>query len=186
MITQAVQRLRFTPEMFYRLGELGLLDDSKRYELIEGDIYPMTPEGPEHAATGAELAYCLIARRSSEWHVRLEKPLRLSDSELIPDAAIVPGQPADYRAHHPQTALLVIEIAHTSLARDRQLKLPVYARAGVPEYWIVNLAERQVEVYRAPEGDAYRETLIYTADATIAPFFAPDWAFPVRELLGEA
>jgi Uma2 family endonuclease len=181
--TPALQRMRFTPEMFHRLGELGILNDETRYELIEGDIYPMTPEGAEHAAVGTALAYRLMERRSQEWHVRAEKPLRLGESEVIPDLAIVPGRPSDYLVRHPDTALLVIEIAHSSLPRDRLLKLPLYARTGVPEYWIVNLAERQVEVYRTPAGDSYQERQVYTAGATLAPLFAPDWTFAVYDLL---
>jgi Uma2 family endonuclease len=181
--TPALQRVRFTPEMFHRLGELGLLDDETRYELIEGDIYPMTPEGAEHAALGTVLAYRLMERRSQDWHVRVEKPLRLGESEVIPDLAIVPGRPSDYLERHPETALLIIEIAHSSLPRDRLLKLPLYARAGVPEYWIVNLSERQVEVYRAPAGDSYQEQQVYAAGATLAPLFAPDWTLAVYDLL---
>jgi Uma2 family endonuclease len=182
----ALQRMRFTPEMFHQLGELGLLDDETRYELIEGDIYPMTPEGPEHAALGTALAYRLLERRSTDWHVRIEKPLRLGDSEVIPDLAVVPGRPSDYRTHHPETALLIVEIAHSSLPRDRLLKLPLYARAGIPEYWIVNLAERQVEVHRTPAGDSYQSVQVYTAEAMLAPLFAPDWTLAVDELLSGA
>ncbi|MCL6535191.1 MAG: Uma2 family endonuclease [Armatimonadetes bacterium] len=182
----AVQRVRFTPEMLHQLRELGVLDAQTRYELIEGDIYPTTPEGPEHAALGTALAYRLMERRSTDWHVRIEKPLRLGDSEVIPDLAVVPGRPSDYRTHHPETALLIVEIAHSSLPRDRLLKLPLYARAGVPEYWIVNLAERQVEVYRTPAGDSYQSVQVYTAEATLAPRFAPDWTLPVHDLLDGA
>jgi len=182
----AVQRVRFTPEMLHQLRELGVLDAQTRYELIEGDIYPTTPEGPEHAALGTALAYRLMERRSTDWHVRIEKPLRLGDSEVIPELAVVPGRPSDYRTHHPETALLIVEIAHSSLPRDRLLKLPLYARAGVPEYWIVNLAERQVEVYRTPAGDSYQCVQVYTAEATLAPRFAPDWTLPVHDLLDGA
>ena len=182
----ALQRMRFTPEMFHQLGELGLLDDETRYELIEGDIYPTTPEAPEHAALGTALAYRMMERRSTDWHVRIEKPLRLGDSEVIPDLAVVPGRPSDYRTHHPETALLIVEIAHSSLPRDRLLKLPLYARAGIPEYWIVNLAERQVEVHRTPAGDSYQSVQVYTAEATLAPLFAPDWTLSVHDLLDGA
>jgi len=181
--TPALQRIRFTPEMFHRLGELGLQDDETRYELIEGDIYPMTPEGAEHAAVGTMRAYRLMERRSEAWHVRIERPLHLGESEVIPDLALVPGRPIEYRAQHPETALLVIEIAHSSLPRDRLLKLPLYARAAIPEYWVVNLVEQQVEVYRTPVGDAYQTVLVHTGESTLAPLFAPDWVFVARDLL---
>lgn len=182
----ALQRLRFTPEMFHKLGELGLLDDHRKYELLEGDIYPMPPEGPEHASIGSEIAYRFIQHSAASWHARIEKPLCLGDSELIPDIAIVQGRPRDYLAQHPTTALLVIEVADTSLPRDRTLKLSLYAQAGIPEYWIVNLQTRQLEVYREPAGNEYRSIRYYARDETVAPLFEPAWTIPVAELVGGA
>jgi Uma2 family endonuclease len=179
----AAERLRFTPEMFHRLGELGVLDDATRYELIEGDIYAMPPEGPEHATVRTRLMYRILALPAGEWHLRVEAPLRLGASELAPELAVVPGRVEDYAAQHPATALLVIEIAATSPQRNRELKLGVYARAGVPECWLVNLPAGCIEVYREPAGDAYKSVRLYTPDEAIAPLFAPEWAAPVGELL---
>jgi Uma2 family endonuclease len=110
----AAERLRFTPEMFHRLGELGLLDDAARYELIEGDIYAMPPEAPEHATVRTRLMYQMLRLPAGEWHLRVEAPLRLGTSELVHDLAVVPGRVEDYAAQHPTTALLVIEIAATA------------------------------------------------------------------------
>ncbi|MCS6923025.1 MAG: Uma2 family endonuclease [Fimbriimonadales bacterium] len=182
----ALQRLRFTPEMFHKLGELGFFDDNLKYELIEGDIYAMPPEGPEHAGVGSDIAYLFFQRNATQWHLRVGKPLHLGDNEPLPDIAIVPGRPRDYLNQHPTTALLVIEIASTSLLRDRALKIPLYARAGIPEYWIINLAERCLEVYREPAADGYRAFRRYTPDETIAPLFESEWSIPVAELLGGA
>ncbi|MCS6920141.1 MAG: Uma2 family endonuclease [Fimbriimonadales bacterium] len=180
----ALQRLRFTPEMFHKLGEAGILDDNQKYELLEGDIYPMPPEGPEHAGIGSDIAYQMMQRGATEWHARIEKPLRLGDSEPIPDIAIVPGRPRDYLSQHPTTALLVIEIASSSLPKDRLRKRPIYAQAGIPEYWIVNLQQRQLEVYREPAGSEYKSIRYYTLDESISPLFEPEWAIPVAELFG--
>ncbi len=94
----------------------------------------MPPEGPEHSAERTRLMYRFVSRQTSAWHVRVEAPLRLGDSEPIPDIEIVPGRVEDYETHHPTTALLVIEASHTSLPRDRTHKLAVYAQAGIPEY----------------------------------------------------
>ncbi|MCS7208684.1 MAG: Uma2 family endonuclease [Fimbriimonadales bacterium] len=182
----SLQRLYFTPEMFRRLGELGFFDDERKYELIEGDIYPMTPEGPEHASIGSEIAYQFIRRDTAAWHARVEKPLRLGENELVPDLAIVPGRPRDYLAQHPTTALLMVEIAYASLPKDQTLKLRLYAQGGIPEYWIVNLQDRRSEVYREPAGDAYKAVRYYTLDEVITPLFAPDWAIPVSDLFGGA
>jgi len=179
----AAERLRFTPEMFHRLGELGLLDDTTRYELIEGDIYAMPPEGPEHATVRTRLMYQMLTLPTGDWHLRVEAPLRLGASELVPNLAVVPGRVEDYAAQHPTTALLVIEIAATAPQRDRELKLGVYAQAGAPECWLVNLREQCVEVYREPAGDAYKSVRCYTPDEAIAPLFAPEWAVPMGESL---
>lgn len=180
----ALQRLRFTPEMFHQLGALGLLDDAHKYELLQGDIYPMPPEGPEHSTERTRLMYRFVQRASDAWHVRIEAPLRLGDSEPIPDVAIVQGRIEDYEAQHPTSALLVIEIAHTSLPKDRTLKLQLYAQAGIPEYWIVNLQERRLEVYREPAGDYYKSTRYYTLQETVSPLFDAEWTIPVAELFG--
>lgn len=151
-----MERFKFAPEAFYRLGELGVLDDSRRYELIEGDIYAMPPIDPEHGVT-VEVVSRLLRRHEQlpQYHARVQNPLRLGARELIPDLAIVVGAPEDYRRQHPTHALLVVEIADTTLEFDRTRKLPLYAGAGIPECWILNLRERVLEVYREPLGTRY-------------------------------
>ncbi len=181
-----LQRLRITPEMFHRMGAAGILNDDCKYELLEGDIYPMPPEGPEHSAERTRIMYRFVLRASDNWHVRVEAPLRLGDSEPIPDIALVPGRIEDYEAQHPTTALLIIEIAYTSLPKDRTLKLSLYAQAGIPEYWIVNLQTRRLEVYREPAGGEYKSIRYHTLDETVSPLFDPAWAMPVAELFGGA
>jgi Uma2 family endonuclease len=100
----------------------------------------------------------------------------------VPDLAIVPGKPSDYRHKHPTTALLVIEIADTTLEYDRTQKLALYAKAGIPEYWILNLPERVLEVYREPSGRRYKSVRYYTPDERVSPLFAPDWQIEVKSL----
>jgi Uma2 family endonuclease len=143
-----VQRYRFTPDQFEQLGRLGLFDQ-QRVELIGGEIVQMPPVGPEHSVGKTYTASAWQRRKQPKWHVRIDDPLRIGDSEPVPDVAIVPGKPSDYRTQHPTTALLIIEIADTSLEYDRTEKMSLYAAAGIPEYWIVNLVERCVEVYRS-------------------------------------
>ncbi len=168
------------------MGELGLFDDDNRYELLEGDVYLMPPEGPEHAVSKECTVSCFYeAPRSRVWHIRVESPLRLGDSEPVPDVAIVAGRSRDYTGAHPTTALLVIEIARTSLEVDRQKKLPIYAQASIPECWIVNLQERVLEVYREPANRRYKSVRYYTPDETIRPLFDPEITLRVARLLGE-
>jgi Uma2 family endonuclease len=184
-----VQRYRFTPDQFEQLGRMGLFDHL-RVELIGGEIVQMPPVGPEHSVGKTYTAGAWQRRKQPKWHVRVDDPLRLGDSEPVPDIAIVPGKPSDYRTQHPTTALLVIEIADTSLEYDRTEKMSLYAAAGIPEYWIVNLVERCVEVYREPVAPAagtafnarYRALRYYGLDETVQPLFEPTLAIPVRAL----
>ncbi|MCS6918300.1 MAG: Uma2 family endonuclease [Fimbriimonadales bacterium] len=181
-----VARLKFTPELFHRLGELGILNDETRYELIEGDIYAMPPIGPEHSAAVERGARAFIRlEQVGMFHARTQNPLRLGDSEPIPDIAIVPGDPEDYLESHPTTALLVIEVAKTTLEYDREQKLPLYAQAGVPECWIVNLQERVLEVYREPAGSRYKSLRYYTPDESVCPLFAPNTSIAVASLMAQ-
>ncbi|MCS6919472.1 MAG: Uma2 family endonuclease [Fimbriimonadales bacterium] len=169
-------RLRFTPEQFHQLGAMGLLDPERRYELIEGDIYETAPVGPEHGYTVDVVTQTLTPHsKPGAYYVRIQNPLRLDESEPVPDVSVVPGKPEDYLHALPTTALLVIEVADTSLERDRTKKLALYARHQIPEYWIVNLSERVVEVYREPQGEEYRSLRRYTPEETITPLFDAEW-----------
>jgi Uma2 family endonuclease len=184
-----VQRYRFTPDQFEQLGQMGLFDHL-RVELIGGEIVQMPPIGPEHSVGKTYTASAWQRRKQPKWHVRVDDPLRIGDSEPVPDVVIVPGKPSDYRAQHPTTALLVIEIADTSLEYDRTEKMSLYAAAGIPEYWIVNLVERCVEVYREPASPAagtafnarYRSLRYYGLDEVVSPLFEPTLEIPVRAL----
>jgi Uma2 family endonuclease len=184
-----VQRYRFTPDQFEQLARLGLFDHL-RVELIAGEIVQMPPVGPEHSVGKTYTASAWQRRKQPKWHVRVDDPLRIGDSEPVPDVVIVPGKPSDYRAYHPTTALLVIEIADTSLEYDRTEKMSLYAAAGIPEYWIVNLVERCVEVYREPASPAagtafnarYRSLRYYGLDEVVSPLFEPTLEIPVRAL----
>ncbi|GBC91990.1 hypothetical protein HRbin15_00451 [bacterium HR15] len=185
-----ITRHKFTPEEFHRLGELGFFDD-QRVELIGGEIVHMAPVGPEHGSTVDQSALGIGRRLPTKGcYIRVQNPLRIGDSEPLPDIAIVPGKPSDYRQQHPTTALLVIEIADTSLEYDRTEKMSLYASAGIPEYWIVNLNERCLEVYREPASPAegtpfnarYKSLRYYSLDEVVCPLFAPSIEIPVRVL----
>lgn len=175
-------RLRFTPEQFHALAQAGLFNDNRRYELIEGDIIAMPPEGTDHAEAKSTAVEKLFERKGKGWHRRVESPLRLGASEPIPDIAFVAGSPSDYRQQHPTTALLIIEIADSSLEYDRATKQQLYAAHGVQEYWILNLPERVLEVYREPSSDGYRRAQVYGVDDIVSPLLEPDWRIPVGEL----
>jgi Uma2 family endonuclease len=173
-----------------RLVELGVFV-GERLELLDGLLVVREPQDSPHAATVMLVGQVLAAAFGAGWHPRLQAPIALGEhSEPEPDVAIVIGTPRDYVAAHPSTAALVVEVADSSLRLDRRFKAVIYARAGLPDYWIVNLVDRTVEVYREPRlspGAAddwtYRSVEVLRPPATVTPLAAPRAAMPVADLL---
>jgi Uma2 family endonuclease len=139
----------------------------------------------------ARIGQALTAAFGPRWHPRLQSPLALGEhSEPEPDIAVVAGAPLDYLEAHPTTAALVIEVADSSLRLDRRFKAAVYARAGLQEYWIVNLIDRTLEVHRDPqppvegaEDWTYRSVEVLRQPAVVTPLDAPDARIAVADLL---
>jgi Uma2 family endonuclease len=186
------QRRPFTRAEYERAAELGLFGPEERLELIGGEVIKkVTPQRSLHA-TGVSLAADVLKRAFPGGHdVRVQLPLVIGDdSEPEPDVALVRGEIRDHLAAHPSTALLVIEVADSSLAFDRTTKASLYASAGIPEYWVVNLQDRVLEVHRAPEsmagqpfGHLYRSITRYAEDGSIAPLAAPGSVVRVADLI---
>jgi Uma2 family endonuclease len=144
----------WTAADYDRLVSAGLLRPEDRIELVTGALVCREPQGSYHATAVDLVADALAAAFDGGFVVRTEKPLRLDDqSEPEPDVAVVAGSRRDFRDAHPGHAVLVVEVADSSLDMDRRHKGSLYARSGIPEYWIVNLGDRSVEVHRAPEPD---------------------------------
>ena len=171
------------------MADLGVLPQDQKFELIDGEVIQVMAPSPLHAAIVAligELLERVFA--ASGFHVRQEKPLRLDPHcEPLPDLAVVRGQPMDYRERFPgpADAILVIEVAQTSVERDRSKKLAIYACAGIGEYWIANLRELQVEVYREPRGTEYLWRRIYPLGESLSPLGAPAASLQASALLGQ-
>jgi Uma2 family endonuclease len=160
---------------------LGLLDDA-RVELLHGAIIEMSPNDPAHASPVDELTAILVPALLKRARVRIQQPLLAADeSEPEPDVAIVPL--GDYRSVHPDEALLVVEIAASSLRKDRLIKAPLYALSNVREYWIVNVTERVVEVHRGPSAGAWSSVTRHEHSETIAPEAFPDVAVRIADVL---
>ncbi len=152
---------RFTRERYERMVDAGIFGASDRVELLDGEIVEMSPQKSRHATAVTLVAdrLHLVAQAIGGCSVRAQMPLALSaQSEPEPDVAIVEGAPRDYRDRHPSTARLVIEVSDTTLAYDRGRKLAAYARAGIAEYWVLDLPGAALEVYRQPEGERYAHT----------------------------
>jgi len=165
---------RFTREEYYRLWESGFFAN-KRVELLDGEIITMPPQNPPHAGTTSHLAAVVIRALGANFTVRIQAPIVLNDwSEPEPDVAICRFDPANYRHEHPKASdvLLLIEVADTSLAYDRGRKVAAYAGGRIPEYWIVNLADRRIEVRSDPDPVAQRyrqERLAFDGDSLMLP-----------------
>jgi Uma2 family endonuclease len=182
----AIEPERFRPlkrSEYDRMIELGLFQD-ERVELIRGVLVKMSPQRAPRASTVEKLTERLVMQLQGRFRVRIKLPLALSDdSEPEPDVAVVP--PGDYDRDHPATALLIVEVADSSLKQDRA-KAAVYASAGIGEYWIVNLEARTVEVHASPDGDRYAEVRTLRAGAALRPPALPGVAIAVAEILPKA
>jgi Uma2 family endonuclease len=179
-------RRRLDVDAYYRMAEVGILTDPHRVELIDGEIIDMPAIGSPHAATTNRLARIFArALRDEVALVSVQSPLRLdAHNEPEPDLMILRPRADGYRERHPGAAdvLLLIEVSESSLAYDRSVKLPLYAKFGIGEVWIVDLPGAAVEVYREPSEDAYasRERL---TGGTLASPLAPGVAIDVAGLL---
>ena len=175
---------RWSREAYDRAVAAGVFGSEDRVELIDGELLTMTPQGSRHAAIATRVGARLARALGDRGHVRTQMPLAAGgDSEPEPDLAVVPGHDLDYLDAHPTTALLVVEVSDDSLRRDRTVKQRLYARCGIPEYWIVSLPDARLEVYRRPVDDAYRDTVLLRAGETVAPLAAPTETIPVADLL---
>ncbi len=144
---------RFTRDEYDRMVDLGLLVD-KRVELLDGEIIAMPPQNPPHAGTTSGLAVGVIRLLGANFTIRIRAPIVLNDwSEPEPDVAICRLDLNHYRIEHPKAndILLLIEVAETSLSYDRGRKVAAYAGSGIPEYWIINLVDRRIEVFSDPD-----------------------------------
>jgi Uma2 family endonuclease len=178
-------RRRIAVDEYHRMIEAGSLGEDDRVQLIAGAIVAMTPQGPAHALAIQNLTRLLAQGLPSDLALRPQLPLTLlDDSEPEPDLAVVRLDDARSREHHPRTALLVVEVAGDSLRLDRQTKAALYARAGIPEYWIVNLEESTVEIYRDPDPEtgSYRAQAIVSSERTLAATGVPGLRIDVADI----
>lgn len=187
-VTPAVpsEPTRISAERYFALVREGVLAHDDRVELLEGVIVSMAPSNPPHAAAVGLVHEALRVALGDAACLRVQCPLVLGAwSAPEPDVALVAGSHRDYSQRHPTTALLVVEISDWSLHQDRLTKAPIYASAGIAEYWIVNLAERSVEILRDPDParGRYGSLRIASEAERIEALSAPGAAIAVRDLL---
>jgi Uma2 family endonuclease len=191
MATQPLRTRPWTRKEYDRLVELGILHEDEPVELIGGQMIVAEPKGSPHMTSLGLTADALRIACGTGWVVREQAPVALDDeSEPEPDVIVVPGRHRDYRTGHPSRPALVVEIADSSLGFDRRHKGSVYARAGLPDYWIVNLRRRVLEVYREPVpndrarfGWKYANVRILRTGATVTPLAVPTASVAIADLL---
>lgn len=186
MAGTVVRRRRFTADEYHRMAEAGILHEDDRIELIDGEIMEMAAIGGRHAACVNDLTELFVTRLAGRAIVSVQNPVRLSShAEPEPDLLLLRPRPDRYREALPDPGdvLLLIEVSDTTLPYDRQIKLPRYAAAGIPEVWIVDLAAGRVLVHRQPTDDLYREARVIDQGA-LSPVAFPDIALRLEEFLG--
>jgi Uma2 family endonuclease len=181
---------RFRVEEYYRMAEAGVFAKGERVELLEGEVHAMTPQNARHMRVIDRLTMLLAPALSGQGlTVRVQGPITLSEeSEPEPDLAVLRTQDVDAATgnRHPSFALLVIEVAESSLSKDRGLKARLYARARIPEYWVVNLKQQTVEVFTGPEPEPgrYAEVRTYPRGQVLRCTSLPRVEVDVEALLG--
>lgn len=177
---------RFTVDDYHRMAETGILKPGAKVELIDGEIVDMLPIGPFHSGSVYLLSQWFSDRACARWLVATQGPLQLGESDMPePDLMLLRPSQDHYRSRHPvaEDVLLVIEVADSSLTFDQNVKLPLYAKAGIAEVWILNVPQKQLEIYRQPQFLGYEsKTILQTGEAAPARF--PDATIDVRQLVG--
>jgi Uma2 family endonuclease len=177
-------RRRFTRKEYHRMGKVGILKPNERVELIRGEIVEMSPIGPRHSAFVDTLNELLVTRLAGRAIVSVQNPVVLSDdSEPQPDLKLLRRRSYKQQTAETEDTLLLIEVAETSLAYDRSVKLRLYAEAGIPEYWVVDCLAESVEIHCAPTGTGYQDvTRVTDPAATVSPQAFPDIALSLGDI----
>jgi Uma2 family endonuclease len=187
MLTLELTRYRFTTADYDRMIEAGILDEDSRVELIEGEIVEMTPIGRRHAACADRLTHLLGSLIEDSAQLRVQGPIQLGEaSQFQPDLSIL-LRSADYYASAQPTSrdvLLLVEVADSSVAIDRQIKIPLYARHGIREVWLVDLEADLVTVYRDPAPTGYSNALDFLRGDQLTVLAFPGRELAISDILG--
>jgi Uma2 family endonuclease len=188
MPTEIIKK-RFTVDEYHRMGEAGIFGPEERVELIDGEIIQMSPIGLRHAARVARATALFVRALSDRAVIGPQNPVQLSDwTEPQPDIIIFKPR-SDFYEHKkptPDDVLLVMEISDTSLRYDLKVKLPHFAAAGIPEYWIQDVNADILHVFREPQAKSYKTSMQLKRGDSISPLAFPDARFSMVDLLGPA
>jgi Uma2 family endonuclease len=182
-----VTRKLFTVDEYYRMVKAGILHEKDRVELIEGEIIEMSPIGHRHSACVDRATELFVTAFKGKAIVSVQHPLRLDIyNEPQPDLIVLKRRADFYstRSKFPDDTLFVVEVSDSSLRYDTKIKLPLYARSGVPELWIENLQQNVLTVCREPTGTNYKSQTSFRPGDSISPLAFPEITFEVKDLLG--
>ena len=177
----APQLRRFTLAEFDEMVRLGIIREEEHVELLAGMVVRMSPQGALHAHVTATLAELLARGLGNRAQVRSHSPLALADSKPEPDVAVVAR--SRYVSKHPATAFLVVEVADSSLETDSSIKSAIYAAAGIPEYWLVDVQHDRIEICREPRGSTYQTRITVSHGQSLRPAAFPDIEIAVDDIL---
>lgn len=180
------RRLRFSVDEYYKMIELGMLKDYEKAEIIDGELIQKMTIGDKHAAVVDRLNRIFVRNVSDDILVRIQNPLRLSDfNEPEPDLVLADLTKYDGNRHpRPQEVILLVEVSDSTLKYDRDFKIPLYAEAGIPEVWIVNLPNNIIEIHQKPSNGLYQLVKIFKSDEIASSEKLPDLLIPVKDILG--
>jgi Uma2 family endonuclease len=180
------QLKRWTVQDYHRMGELGLFNTDERTELLAGQISLMAPKGTPHVTALHLLANALRAQLGERALVRTQDPIQLDDfSEPEPDLAVVQGSVLDYAEQHPrpEQVYLVVEVGDSTLRQDCEVKAKLYAQAGIADYWVLDLKNRQIHLFREPTSTGYTHHLILTEPNQMSPLTFSDILLSLSKIL---
>jgi len=186
MSVQPARKL-FTTDEYHQMITAGVFDEDDRIELIEGELYEMSPIGPRHAAAVNRLARILQIQIAASAIVSVQNPIELSSfSEPQPDLTVLKWRDDFYSQSHPSPSdvLIAIEVSDTTQDRDRGFKIPVYARAGLGEAWLVDLFNDCIEIYSAPANGKYQDKKIIRRGHPVVSQAAPQLQLSADDILG--
>jgi Uma2 family endonuclease len=189
MAVELLPKWRITVDQFEQMIDAGVFTEDDRVELIDGELVTMAPPGVPHAESVRRCHWGSARRAGNNALVDVQNPLDLRPyGRPEPDVMVLhpPQSRYDGRLPTADDVLLVVEVADSSLATDREVKIPMYGRAGIPEAWLVNLIDDLIRVYREPTAEGYRVIQTARRGETIAPLAFPDWSIPVDEVLPAA
>lgn len=176
---------KFTVEQYYQMAETGILAPDERVELLEGEIIEMAPIGPRHLICVNKLTRYLNSQLDESIMVNTQNPIRLTNfSEPEPDVSLIKDAAQLTEVPTSEATLLAIEVSDSTLDRERSIKQRIYANAKIPEYWIINLPEDVVEVYRTPMGDVYQDVTVVARDESISSLLLPNLVLSADKILG--